>query len=79
VANPSTLKLRHVSKNNGVTATLTVVRDECRRTGTNGSLAVPSRDVNGELSFVSGCTGTALAAGASCSLVVSLNPSTVGP
>jgi hypothetical protein len=79
VANPSTLNFGSVSKNNGVTATLTVVVTNVGDAGTNGSLArTKPGDVNGELSFVSGCTGTALAAGASCSLVVSLNPSTVG-
>jgi hypothetical protein len=79
VANPSALNFGSVSENNGVTATLTVVVTNVGDADTNVNLARTKTGVgNGDLSFASGCTGAALAAGASCNLVVNLNPSSAG-
>jgi hypothetical protein len=82
VANPSALNFGSVSKNNGVTATLTVVVTNVGDAGTNGNLVAPTKTGvgNGDLNFSppAACTGSVLGVGAFCSLVVSLNPSTVG-
>ena len=79
VANPSTLNFGHVSEVGGVTATLTVVVTNVGDADTNGNLAHTKTGVgNGDLGFASGCTGAPLIAGASCNLVVNLNPSSTG-
>jgi len=75
VANPSSLNFGNVSQN-GVTATLTVVVSNIGDAATTGNLGLTKAGTgNGDLNFVSGCTGAALAAGTSCNLVVSVNPS----
>lgn len=79
VANPSSLNFGNVSQN-GATATLTVVVSNIGDAATTGNLGRTKAGTgSGDLSWGSGCTGAVLAAGLSCNLVVSVDPTNTVP
>jgi hypothetical protein len=77
-ANPSALDFGNVSENNNATGTLSVVVTNIGDSATSGDVGPKKTGAgNGDLTFVSGCTGGGIAAGDFCTLVVRVNPTTL--
>jgi hypothetical protein len=77
VANPSSLNFGNVSVNGGA-PTLTVVVTNIGDSATNGNLVRSQTGATaGDMNYT-GCNAAGLAAGAPCSLVVTINPSATG-
>jgi hypothetical protein len=79
VANPSALNFGNVSENGGVTSTLTVVVTNIGDAATASLTRTKTGTGNADITSMGGCTGVTLAAGDSCNLVVSINPSNTTP